>query len=109
MDLARQVYLLTARFPAEERFGLSSQMRRCSVSVPSNIAEGACRGSKREMLRFLMIARGSLGELDTQLRLLDDIGMPSGKALLVDVERLFSLMGGLARKLRGQSYGSQAA
>ena len=69
MSLAKGVYGLTARFPADERFGLVSQMRRAAVSVPSNIAEGQARHGTREFLQFLSHASGSLAELETQLLL----------------------------------------
>ncbi|TVQ30987.1 MAG: four helix bundle protein [Wenzhouxiangella sp.] len=73
--LVSQVYALTSDLPAEERFGLVSQMRRSAISVPSNIAEGAARGSSQEMIRFLKIARGSLMELDTQLAICEELGL----------------------------------
>src|SRR3546814_4464475 len=57
MDLVERLYVLTAGFPADERFGLTAQMRRAGVSVASNIAAGAARGSRKDFLRFLMIAR----------------------------------------------------
>ena len=69
MDIAVDVYKTTERFPSEEKFGLTSQMRRCGVSIPSNIAEGAARKSKKEFVNFLYISLGSLSELDTQLEL----------------------------------------
>ena len=69
MEIAVDVYKISGKFPSEERFGLISQMRRCAVSVPSNIAEGAARDSKKEFAKFLYIALGSLSELDTQLEL----------------------------------------
>jgi four helix bundle protein len=69
MDLCEQVYLLSANFPGDERFGLTSQVRRASVSVPSNIAEGYGRIHRAEYIHHLSIARGSLMEVETQLTL----------------------------------------
>jgi four helix bundle protein len=69
MQLVKAVYELTGEFPAEERYGLSQQMRRAAVSIPSNLAEGAGRNGAKEYLHFIGIARGSLAELDTQLQL----------------------------------------
>ncbi len=74
MALATAIYELTARFPADERFGLTSQMRRAAVSVPSNIAEGQARHGTREFLQFLSHASGSLAELETQLALAATFG-----------------------------------
>jgi four helix bundle protein len=67
IELVKAVYLLTSKFPTEERFGLVNQMRRSAVSVPSNIAEGQARRSTADFLRFLSMAGGSLAELETQL------------------------------------------
>ena len=67
MTLARRIYEITARYPEEERFGLVSQMLRCSVSIPSNIAEGYGRETEREHSHFLLISLGSSNELETQL------------------------------------------
>ena len=72
MQLTNVVYDLALKFPKEEMFGLSSQMRRVAVSVASNIAEGSQRGGKKEFIHFLTIARGSLAELLTQLILACD-------------------------------------
>ncbi len=69
MDLAEKVYAETNNFPDDERFGLISQMRRCSVSIASNIAEGAGRNSNKEFNQFLGIAQGSAFELETQVLL----------------------------------------
>jgi len=67
MDLVVDIYTVTTNFPTDEKFGLTSQLRRCAVSIPSNIAEGAGRDSDKEFLYFLSIALGSSFELETQL------------------------------------------
>jgi four helix bundle protein len=72
MSLAKDVFVITRNFPSEEKFGLTSQINRCSVSVPSNIAEGAGRQSDKEFNQFLNIALGSSYELETQLLLSND-------------------------------------
>jgi carbamoyl-phosphate synthase large subunit len=66
MALAKATYNLTSRFPVEEKYGLASQMRRATVSVPSNIAEGQARHGTREFLQFLSHASGSIAELETR-------------------------------------------
>lgn len=68
------VYKLTATFPKEELYGLTSQIRRCAVSIPSNIAEGSGRRHAKETMQFLGISRGSLYELETQMYVSFDIG-----------------------------------
>jgi four helix bundle protein len=97
MELADAVYEATASFPAQERFGLASQMQRAAVSVPSNIAEGAARYSNTEFLRFLHMARGSLAELDTQ------VVIARRRSYLTDeaVSRLTELMEEVGRTLQG--------
>ena len=67
MDLVEAVYSLSKNFPPSERQGLTDQLRRCAVSVPSNLAEGAARNSKKDFARFLHISLGSLSEMETQL------------------------------------------
>ncbi|MBI6120535.1 four helix bundle protein [Salegentibacter maritimus] len=85
MDIAEKTYQLSANFPAEEKFGLTSQIRRSAVSVPSNIAEGAGRNTKREFKNFLGIASGSSYELYTQLLL-------SYRLNLVDEEKVAPIL-----------------
>jgi four helix bundle protein len=74
IELTKELYAITKRFPDEERFGLTSQIRRACVSIPSNIAEGQARQSTKEFIKFLYITRGSLAELDTQLFLAREFG-----------------------------------
>lgn len=100
MDLTRTIYKETKNFPAEERFGLTAQLRRCAVSIPSNLAEGAGRGTRKEFVHFLHIARGSLSELETQCILANDFGyMDDGENITNLVNRVFQLICGLIRSL----------
>ncbi len=69
MSLAEEVYKITVDFPKEERYGLTSQLKSCAVSVPSNISEGAGRGTNKQFKYFLEISMGSCNELQTQLEL----------------------------------------
>ena len=73
--LVKTVYVLTKSFPKDEQFSLTSQVRRCVISIPSNIAEGYERQTNKEFIRYLYIAKGSCGELRTQLHILKDIGL----------------------------------
>ncbi|MFD2531890.1 four helix bundle protein [Gracilimonas halophila] len=81
IELAVSIYDLTRKFPAEEKFGMVSQMRRCSVSVSSNIAEGAGRNSDNEFRHFLNISFGSCSELETQLLISQKLGYISSDQL----------------------------
>ena len=69
MDLVVEIYKLTKNFPKSEIYGLTSQMKRCAVSIPSNIAEGRRRGSRKDYRHFLIIAYGSGAELETQIEI----------------------------------------
>jgi four helix bundle protein len=80
MDLAVQVYELSAKFPSDERFGLTSQVRRCAVSIPSNISEGAGRNTKGEFKQFLGVANGSAYELQTQLMIANKLNFIDEKS-----------------------------
>ncbi|MGN6112408.1 MAG: four helix bundle protein [Luteimonas sp.] len=109
MALVAQLYALTAGFPKDERFGLTAQMRRAAVSVPSNIAEGAARGSRKDFLRFLMFARGSLSELDTQTRIAGNLGFCNPGDLVNEIERLQAALGSLIKIQKARISHSQAA
>lgn len=102
MELARSVYRLTQGFPAEEKLGLVSQMRRCVVSIPSNIAEGQARHTTGEFVQFFSHSEGSLAELYTQLRLavdLDFSGAAETTAPFGLIEELRKMLNSLRRKL----------
>lgn len=86
--LVKCIYVLTARFPNEEKFGLISQMRRAAVSVPSNIAEGQARRTTGDYIKFVSIAEGSLAELDTQLIISIELGFCDKN----DADESFSLI-----------------
>ena len=76
-----EIYTVTASFPNEEKFGLTNQLRRASVSVPSNIAEGSSRNSNKEFSRFLEIAIGSCYEMETQILIATDLGFLNSQNL----------------------------
>lgn len=98
MEMVMQVYGLTARFPAAERFGLTAQLRRAAVSVPANIAEGSGRGSINDYRRSLAIARGSVMEVETLLTLaarLDFLPAPDAAqtvALTIEISRMLAVL-----------------
>ena len=100
MDLVEEVYLGSRHFPDDERFGLTSQIRRAAVSIPSNIAEGHSR-STADFLRFLSIARGSLSEVETQWQTTQRLGyVEKSTPLLQRTEELGRILNGLIRSLK---------
>ena len=103
MNLVKWIYEITERFPKEEIFGLTSQMRRSAISVPSNIAEGAARRSKNEFLQFLNIAKGSLSELDTQIELskmLHYIDEQVYSDIVIEITIIFKIISGLIKSIK---------
>lgn len=103
MALVKQIYQCTSKFPREEQFGLTSQIRRAAVSIPANIAEGAARGTKKEFSQFLIIARGSLSELETLLAIAFEVGFLEKAALSVletQLDSVSKLLSGLLRASR---------
>jgi len=95
--LVVRIYRATSRFPQEEIFGLTRQIRRAATSIPSNIAEGHGRWTRRDCKSFLYIARGSALELDTQLYLAEDLGWLTPE----DAESLREAVGEIAKMLNG--------
>jgi four helix bundle protein len=101
VSLASKVYSATERFPNSDRYTISAQMRRSAVSVASNIAEGAARGSRAEYIRFLNIARGSLSELETQICICVELHLiERSTGLEEDTAEIERMLSGLTRKLR---------
>lgn len=100
MELAARAYCLTSQFPKEELYGLTSQVRRFAISIPSNIAEGAARQSRKEYIQFLHIASGSVAELETQLLLAARLGFASDTGALTRLEEVRKLLLGLLRSLK---------
>lgn len=105
MELVVLVYRLTETFPKREVYGLAAQLRRAGVSVPSNIAEGYGRGSRREYLQFLSIAQGSLKELETQVLIAERLTFATAaqaSRLLSEAEAIGKMLGSLIRSLKAK-------
>ncbi|MCF8345876.1 MAG: four helix bundle protein [Bacteroidales bacterium] len=99
MRLVKAIYDLTKDFPKDEIYGLTSQMRRAAVSIPSNIAEGSARAGRKEYAYFINIAKGSLAELDTQLKIAVMLGYSSEKEEINEnIDHLGRLLTGLFNK-----------
>lgn len=105
MEIVMDVYKLTKSFPEVEKYGLTSQMRRCAISIPSNIAEGAARNTNKEFINFLHIAQGSLAELDTQLEMslrLNFIDQESWMAIDAKMIEADKMLSGLIQSIKRQ-------
>ncbi len=103
MKFVTAIYEVTQRFPSEERYGLTNQLRRASVSVPSNIAEGQARFSQKEFHHFLSMARGSLVEIETQLliaRNLKYLQTAKAEDLLATADELGRILNGLISSIK---------
>ena len=98
MRLVVNLYEITEKFPREEIFGITSQMRRAAVSIPSNIAEGRSRGSRKDFCNFLRIANGSAAELETQIEIAEQLiktkhlNFSEIKELLTEVRKMLNAM-----------------
>jgi four helix bundle protein len=99
MELAMLIYSVTAEFPNSEMYGLTSQMRRAAVSIASNIAEGTARGTRKDFRQFVIVARGSNCELQTQILLAQQLGFGEAQRL-ADAEELAA---GVGQMLSGLS------
>lgn len=91
VEMVTDIYNITKKFPKEEQFGLTNQIRRAAVSIPSNIAEGAARNSNKEFRQFLYIALGSLSELETQLIISNNLNFTQDILMvdkLVDIKKM---------------------
>jgi len=103
IHITKLVYKMTECFPKEEIYGLTSQMRRAAVSIPSNIFEGAARHTKKEFIQFLHTAQGSLSELDTQMTIACEIGFIDKKDIQEfekDLDHENRLLTGLIKSLK---------
>jgi len=96
LELVKEVYRVTVKLPKSELYGLSSQMRRAVVAIPSNIAEGKKRKSKKDFLQFLRISAGSAAELETQIIIAKDlfpqINFLQAEKVLIEVEKMLTVM-----------------
>jgi len=106
IEMVTKTYQVTRNFPKEEIYGLTNQMRRAAVSVPSNIAEGAGRNSSKELLQFLYFATGSLSEVETQLIIahnLEYINSEQRRDMDVLISAIFKMLSGLIQSVKKRS------
>ncbi len=95
------IYELTSKFPDRENYGLTQQIRRCAVSVPSNISEGASRSSTKEYIRFINIALGSLAELETQLIIAENLNYCTDiNNTYIEIDEIGKMLSGLKKYLK---------
>ena len=99
IKLVTDIYKLTRDFPKSELYGLTNQIRRSAISIPSNIAEGSGRKSKKEYLQFLHISLGSIAELDTQLIIASNLGYLSNKDIRKDLLTIKKMLIGLIHSI----------
>jgi len=101
MDMVTEIYKVSESFPKQEVYGLTSQIRRCSVSIPSNIAEGSSRHNAKEFIQFLYIANGSLSEFETQIEIALRLGYCKDISKFIDsIKQIRSMLSGLINALK---------
>ena len=100
IQCVKKIYEITSKFPDTEKYGLTNQMRRCAVSVPSNIAEGAGRNSKKEFKQFLYISLGSISELETQLIISTELNYQMDNSLLDELNEIRKMLFGLIKSIK---------
>ena len=101
MDLVVEAYRFTRNFPKEELYGLTSQIRRSVISIPSNISEGAARNTQKEFIKFLYISLGSSAELETQIMIAERLGYLKGiESILNEILSIKKMLNGLIASLR---------
>ena len=108
IQFVTEIYELTAKFPKSEQFGIISQMRRCAISIPSNIAEGSARNHIKEFIQFLYISLGSASELETQIIIsknLTFIGENDSENLLNNINEISRMINGLIIRKKSQLRG----
>ena len=106
IDLVTEAYRATAAFPKSETYGLTSQIRRAATSIPANIAEGYGRGSRKEYVQFLIVAQGSLKELETHFIVAEKLSYLTAsqtERVLSQTDELGRMLGSLIRKLRSST------
>ena len=102
VDLCTSIYLVSQNFPESEKFGLTNQIRRAAISIPSNIAEGAGRKSKADFQRFLRIAEGSANEVETQIIIAQELKFIKSEVaqkLVIEVNEILKMIGGFTKKI----------
>ena len=100
IQFVKKIYEITSKFPDTEKYGLTNQMRRCAVSIPSNIAEGAGRNSKKEFKQFLYISLGSISEIETQLIISTELSYLKDKSLLEELNEIRKMLFGLIKSIK---------
>ncbi len=104
IELTKAIYAITGSFPAQELYGLISQMRRAAISIASNVAEGRSRGTRKDFIQFLRIALGSTAELETQIVIAKDLyintNFQKAENLLIEVQKMLT---GMIQKLKANS------